>query len=146
MRLALFALLPLSGFGQAPLPGSFLVTGASFEQKSNKASGWASYAVRLGMTSTYSYSTIEVTTNKSAVRTGLAQVLIRSGDFTILALGDGGVQTGGSDLKKSLSYGGVLDVDLSKRLLKWAVHLVVVIRPSTTGTGRVYQIGVGRSF
>lgn len=142
-----YLILLLSFPAWAQLPNSFAIAGASWEQKAPRTSGWMSYAIKLTGNNTYSYTTEEVTLDKVTMRTGLAQVLLQSGPLTILALGDGGVQTASGDVRKSLSYGAVAALDLAK-IFKGNIGLqiVVVIRPSTTGSGRVYQIGIGKSF
>lgn len=151
MRLLKVFFLPLSLL--SPLinaqatPSTLVIFGAGFTQKVSQSYGLFSYATKINSNNTYSYTTTGMDRLTSFTRTGLAQVLIQVPGITILAIGDGGVQTSMGEASKSLSYGGVAVFDLSYVFKKVTnTQLVAIIRPSTTGVGRNYEFGISRSL
>lgn len=158
MRIALALLIfAIPAFAQtAPdTPQYFTAVGAGFNQAPlPQVNGWVSIGVKVA-NNTYSYTTTEYTRVNSTVRTGVAQVVFQKDGLTLMALGDGGVATGGSGLATSFSFGGVVAYDISKYILKIPnTHVMFSARPIKTNTPEeagggfhtAFQFGFAKTF
>ena len=162
MKLALlsaFLALPLAAQttpAPAPAyPSYFVSAGGGYTRGSTTpAEGFISAAIGIGG-GNYSITTVDMFATASTVRTGIAKIMSQSGNFTLLARIDAGIQTT-TPVIGSFSGGGILMYNLkglSSKLANAYVFAEARITGSSSATAaapsQVYPgffLGVGRSF
>ena len=144
----------------APAPvadtGYFAMVGAGVSRNTMPtAIGWVTFGIKLGMKvctsdqtpatgcvgSLYSMTTIEMTGQKSQIRTGAALVLAASGNWLLIALIDGGSSTAPA-MVGSFSGGGMVAYKWKGFIFTGGLKAVTdgsLVKPTV-------QIGIGRSF
>lgn len=145
----------------ANLPQYFVAMGASYDKYATSgpnSAGWISGAISIGSSGMYSISTIDMTQTSSSLRSGVAKVLVRSGNFILLAHADGGITTGtisgGSSgvTLGSFSTGGMIAYDLGgaiKPLKGQNVYVVAVVRVlaiTSVSVQPIFEFGFAKGF
>jgi hypothetical protein len=159
--LVLLFLMTLGALAQEPNPTYFIGAGAAYSkyaQPTPMSSGWATVAVQTSASSgIYSITTIDMTSTTSSLRTGVAKLLMKSGNFTLMAHADGGITTGsalaGSAVTVgSFSGGGLLIYDMGGLVKAWkgqginAVAVVRVLAITAASVQPVFEFGFGKTF
>lgn len=151
MRLVtlLFAAAALAA-AQAPnQPEYFIAAGAGWNHYATpQARGFLNFAARIGDRS-YSFTTLEMTSAASSLRTGYARLLIQEDGFTLLAIGDGGLAAGSGEVGAAVSAGGALAYDITRWTKVPKTHAFAAVRVLKTGLESVqpvFAIGIGKSF
>ncbi len=99
----------------------------------------------------YSYSTLELTKTQAVLRSGAGYIFFNQGNWSMVALGDGGLATGSGPTLGSFSGGGFLNYDIGARLTKGAQHLYIglggrLITMSSLGVQPIPMITIGKGF
>lgn len=151
IRLTLFATLSL--YAQTNfVPSYYVATGVTYDYYGK--SGFAAnteLGIRVGQTSIFSYTTLELTSTVATIRTGAAKILFQSGNFGFIALGDAGLATGNGSTLGSFSGGGFLMYDIGSRVTKSIDHFYIGVGGrglSFTGTTvkPIFEITFGKGF
>lgn len=120
----LFLLGSISLYGQSNfVPSYYVATGATYDYYGK--AGFAAnteLGVRIGTSSIYSYTTLELTSTIATIRTGIAKILFQSGNFGFIVLGDAGVANGSGTTVGSYSGGGFLMYDIGSKVTKGLDH------------------------
>lgn len=147
---------------QPPDPQYFISAGGLYNQYAlggPTGSLFLSASVKIAGSSNYSISTLDFTRNSSSIRTGLAHILIRRGNFILMTHADGGVavvakpstSTTTTNALGSFSGGGILLYDmggLSKRFQNQGFYSLGLVRVVYTSLGiqPIIEIGIGKAF
>lgn len=95
-------------------PQYFLGAGAGFNQYATpQASGWLTFGVKVSDLN-FTYTTLTMTSKSSSIGQGFGRYLIESNKFTLAALADIGVATGGGSIGGAFGVGGSLSYDISR--------------------------------
>ena len=133
--------------GAQSLPDFLLAGGVSYDRYAEvpSVSGFGSLAIKLGSTPVYSFSTLELMSKTATLRTGAGYLVKQSGNFSLIALGDGGIATGGGVTLSTFSGGGMLAYQIKKSL--YYVMAAVRIRSiGTVSVQPVFEAGFARGF
>jgi hypothetical protein len=133
-------------------PGYFVGAGAEYNRYNTAApsvAGWTTFAVQVGQSKVYSWSTIELTSATSTARTGAGYLFAQTGNWSLVALGDAGLAISSVATLGSFSGGGALFYDIGQRLNKGHFYLTGVMRVTVITSNSVQPVfgfGVGKSF
>ena len=111
--------------------------------------GWTTFAVEVGQSKVYSWSTIELASTTSTVRTGAGYLFAQTGNWSLVALGDAGVAISPVATLGSFSAGGAMFYDIGQRFNKGHLYLIGVMRVTSITSNSVqpvFEFGVGKSF
>lgn len=140
-------------FGQqAWMPQYYVGSGAVYDYYGKTGfAGITSFAARISTSSVYSYSTLEMSRDQSALRTGAGYLFINQGNWSLMALGDAGVATGSGPTLGSFSGGGFLNYDIGARLTEGKQHFFIsvggrVLNTSSQGPQPIFTILFGKGF
>jgi hypothetical protein len=156
---AILAALAATGCLSAQTPDtvlytpSYLVAAGVEYNRYNSAgpaiAGWTTFAVEVGQSKVYSWSTIELTSTTSTVRTGAGYLFAQTGNWSLVALGDAGLAVSPIATLGSFSAGGAIFYDLGQRLNKGHFYLTGIMRVTSISSNSVQPViefGVGKSF
>ena len=133
-------------------PGCFVGAGAEYNRYNTAApsvAGWTTFAVQVGQSKVYSWSTIELTSATSTARTGAGYLFAQTGNWSLVALGDAGLAISSVATLGSFSGGGALFYDIGQRLNKGHFYLTGVMRVTSIASNSVepvFAFGAGKSF
>jgi hypothetical protein len=125
MKSLLFLLGSLSLSAQF-VPSYYVATGVTYDYYGK--SGFAAnteLGIRIGQSSIFSYTTLELTQQTATIRTGAAKILFQSGNFGFILLGDAGLASGSGQTVGSFSGGGFLMYDIGSRVTKGLDHFYI---------------------
>lgn len=133
------------------VPQYLVAAGGAYNYYSAPAvtAGWTSFAARVPDTNVYSFSTVDMTRQAAAIRTGVAYLITRQGNWSLLALGDAGVATDAGVSLGSFSAGGVVAYDIGQKLKKGHFYLLGAVRMLKNASNSpqpVFEFGFGKSF
>ena len=133
-------------------PGYFVGAGTEYNRYNTAApsvAGWTTFAVQVGQSKVYSWSTIELTSATSTARTGAGYLFAQTGNWSLVALGDAGLAVSPVATLGSFSGGGAIFYDIGQRLNKGHFYLTAVMRVTVITSNSVqpvFGIGAGKSF
>ena len=133
-------------------PSYFVGAGAEYNRYNTAApsvAGWTTFAVQVGQSKVYSWSTIELTSATSTARTGAGFLFAQTGNWSLVALGDAGLAVSPVATLGSFSGGGAIAYDIGQRLNKGHFYLIGVMRVTMIASNSVqpvFGLGVGKSF
>ncbi|HEY1218112.1 MAG: hypothetical protein ABSE42_05800 [Bryobacteraceae bacterium] len=133
-------------------PDYFAGAGAEYNRYNTAApsvAGWTTFAVEVGQSRVYSWSTIELTNATSTARTGAGYLFAQTGNWSLVALGDAGLAISPAATLGSFSGGGAIFYDIGQRLNKGHFYLMGVMRVTVITSNSVQPVfgfGVGKSF
>jgi len=144
-------------WGQTPntvnyAPSYFVGAGAEYNRYNAAApavAGWTTFAVQVGQSKVYSWSTIELTSACSSVRTGAGYLFAQTGNWSLVALGDAGLAVSPVATLGSFSVGGAVFYDIGQRLNMPHFYLTGIMRVTSitaSSVEPVFEFGVGKSF
>jgi len=113
------------------------------------AAGWTTFALQVGQSKVYSWSTIELTNTSSTARTGAGYLFAQTGNWSLLALGDAGLAISPVTTLGSFSAGGAIFYDLGQRLNKGHFYVTGIMRVTSVASNSVepeFEFGLGKSF
>ena len=134
------------------VPSYFVGGGVEYNRYNTAApaiAGWTTFAVEVGQSKVYSWSTIELTSATSTARTGAGYLFAQTGNWSLLALGDAGLAISPVTTLGSFSGGGAIVYDIGQRLNKGHFYLVALMRVTAVTSNSVQPVfgfGVGKSF
>lgn len=108
--------------------------------------------IRIGSTNIYSYTTLELATTTSTLRTGAAYLFYQTGNWSLLALGDAGLATSTSSLALgSFSGGGLMLYDVGNKVTKGSSHFYIgvggrFIQTASLGSQPVFVLTFGKGL
>jgi len=111
--------------------------------------GWTTFAVEVGQSKLYSWSTIELTSTTSTIRTGAGYLFAQTGNWSLVALGDAGLAISPVATLGSFSAGGAMFYDIGQRFNKGHLYLMGIMRVTSISSNSVqpvFEVGVGKSF
>jgi hypothetical protein len=111
--------------------------------------GWTTFAVEVGQSKLYSWSTIELTSTTSTIRTGAGYLFAQTGNWSLVALGDAGLAVSPVATLGSFSAGGAIFYDLGQLLNKGHFYLTGILRVASISSNSiqpVFEFGVAKSF
>ncbi len=117
LRVVSIGLFLLTGIIPAQEPTQFVAAGAGINSPSvQQATGFAAYG-RAIADGTYSYTAVQLVAGKaSTVETGIARRMLSQGPLSLFALGTAGAAMGEDNFGAAFSGGGVVSVQLPKRI------------------------------
>jgi hypothetical protein len=133
-------------------PGYLVGAGVEYNRYNTagpSVAGWTTFAVQVGQSKLYSWSTIELTSTTSTIRTGAGYLFAQTGNWSLVALGDAGVAISPVATLGSFSAGGAMFYDIGQRFNKGHLYLMGVMRVTSISSNSVqpvFEIGVGKSF
>ena len=133
-------------------PDYFVGGGAEYNRYNSAApaiAGWTTFAVQVGQSKVYSWSTIELASSTSTARTGAGYLFAQTGNFSLVALGDAGLAISPVATLGSFSGGGAILYDIGQRLNKSHFYLIGIMRVTAITSSQVqpvFSFGVGKSF
>jgi len=135
--------------GSPAQPQYILAAGIGFNHSDTpQCTGELSFAPRVA-DGLYNISTLKLTSKVSTISTGIAKRFYVGQGFTMSALVDGGVATGGGNVGGIVSGGGVLTYDIS-RIAKmpgaFVYGAVKIAQSSLGGVSPSFSFGFGKSF
>lgn len=107
--------------------------------------------VRVGSTNVYSWTSLELGTLTSSIRTGAAYLFNQSGNWSLLALGDAGLAQTATAALGSFSAGGIALYDIGARVTKGSTHAyigggVLMMSIASKGMQPVGVFTIGKGF
>src|SRR5208283_1954114 len=102
--------------------------------------GWTTFAVEVGQSKVYSWSTIELTSTTSTVRTGAGYLFAQTGNWSLVALGDAGLAVSPIATLGSFSAGGAMFYDIGQRFNKGHLYLIGVMRVTSITSNSVQPV------
>ena len=133
-------------------PGYFVGSGVEYNRYNTAGpsiAGWTTFAVQVGQSKVYSWSTVELTSATSTARTGAGYLFAQAGNWSLVALGDAGLAISPAATLGSFSGGGALAYDIGQRLNKGHLYLMGVMRVTVITSNSVQPVfgfGVGKTF
>jgi len=133
-------------------PSYFVGSGVEYNRYNTAGpavAGWTTFAIQVGQSKVYSWSTIELTSAASTARTGAAYLFAQVGNWSVVALGDAGLAVSPATILGSFSGGGGIFYDLGQRLNQGHFYLAGMMRVisiSSSSVEPVLAFGVGKSF
>lgn len=153
MKILIPFLLGISLHAQSTfVPQYYVATGVTYDYYGK--TGFAAnteLGIRIGTTSIYSYTTLELTSTIATIRTGAAKILFQSGNFGFVVLGDAGLASGSGSTTGSFSGGGFLMYDVGSKVTKGSDHLYIGIGGrslaiSGSSVQPIFEITFGKGF
>lgn len=134
------------------VPQYYVATGVTYDYYGK--TGFAAnteLGIRIGTTTLYSYTTLELTSTVATVRTGAAKILFQSGDFSYVLLGDAGLATGSGTTAGSFSAGGFLMYDIGSKVTHGASHEYIgaggrFVTIAGVANQPIFEITFGKGF
>jgi hypothetical protein len=133
-------------------PSYFVGAGAEYNRYNTAGpsiAGWTTFAVQVGQSKVYSWSTIELTSATSTARTGAGYLFAQTGNWSLVALGDAGLAVSPITTLGSFSGGGAIFYDIGQRLNKGHFYLTGMMRVTSIASNSVepvFAFGAGKSF
>jgi hypothetical protein len=133
-------------------PSYFVGAGVEYNRYNTAApaiAGWTTFAVEVGQSKVYSWSTIELTSATSTARTGAGYLFAQTGNWSLVALGDAGLAISPVATLGSFSGGGGIFYDIGQRLNKGHFYLTALMRVAmitSNSVQPVFGFGAGKSF
>jgi hypothetical protein len=133
-------------------PGYLVAAGVEYNRYNTAGpamAGWTTFAVEVGQSKVYSWSTIELASTTSTVRTGAGYLFAQSGNWSLVPLGDAGLAVSPVATLGSFSGGGAMFYDIGQRFNKGHLYLSAILRVTSITSNSVqpvFEFGVGKSF
>lgn len=133
-------------------PSYFVGAGAEYNRYNTAGpavAGWTTFAVQVGQSKVYSWSTIELTSATSTARTGAGYLFAQTGNWSLVALGDAGLAVSPVATLGSFSVGGAVFYDIGQRFNQGHLYLTGIMRVASITSNSiqpVFEFGVGKSF
>jgi hypothetical protein len=133
-------------------PGYLVGAGVEYNRYNTAGpaiAGWTTFAVQVGQSKVYSWSTIELTSTTSTARTGAGYLFAQSGNWSLVALGDAGLAISPVATLGSFSAGGAMFYDIGQRFNKGHLYLMGVVRVTSISSNSVqpvFEFGLAKSF
>lgn len=148
----LLSILGIPSYAQSFIPSYYVATGATYDYYGK--TGFAAnteLGIRIGQTSIYSYTTLELTSTVATIRSGAAKILFQSGNFGFVVLGDAGLASGSGITAGSFSGGGFLMYDIGSRVTKGLDHFYIGAGGRSlaligTSVQPIFEITFGKGF
>ena len=103
---------------------------------------FGTFGMRIG-DNTYTYTNLHTTSVNATLGQGIMQVLARSGNFTLSAIGDVGGNASPNGLSLAIAGGGILAYDISKWTKIAGTSAFGVVKIQRTGDNALPQFGIG---
>ncbi len=133
----------------APEPEHWVGAGVGWNHHSApQALGWMTFGARIAPR-IYSFSTLDMTSARASLRTGVARLLSHRDGFTLLGIADAGMAAGGGDAAAAISGGVAVayDIDRWTRIPRsFALFNVRVVKTGLDSVAPVFMLGVGKSL
>jgi len=133
-------------------PSYFVGAGAEYNRYNAagpSVAGWTTFAVEVGQSKVYSWSTIELTSATSTARTGAGYLFAQTGNWSLVALGDAGLAASPVATLGSFSVSGAVFYDIGQRFNQGHLYLTGIMRVASITSNSiqpVFEFGVGKSF